>query len=136
MKLKRFGVSLEEDLLKELDFLAQRNKFPNRSQAIRFLVRKNLVEEAWQSNREVSGAVVLIYDHHRRELISKSVDIQHDFAHIILATQHIHLDHHNCLEIIALKGKASALRELSDKLISLKGVKHGKLVVSATETAK
>jgi CopG family nickel-responsive transcriptional regulator len=136
MKIKRFGVSLEEDLLKELDFLAQRNKFPNRSQAIRFLVRKNLVEEAWQANREVSGAVVLIYDHHRRELISKSVDIQHDFAHIILATQHIHLDHHNCLEIIALKGKASALRELSDKLISLKGVKHGKLVVSATETAK
>ena len=136
MKIKRFGVSLEEDLLKELDFLAKRNKFPNRSQAIRFLIRKNLVEEAWQGNRKVSGAVVLIYDHHKRELISKSLDIQHNFAHIILATQHVHLNHHNCLEIIALKGNAPVLKELSDKLISLKGVKHGKLVVSATETVK
>jgi len=136
MKIRRFGVSLEEDLLKELDVIAKKRKFPNRSQLIRFLVRKNLVEEAWGGNQEVSGAIVLIYDHHRRELISKSVDIQHNFSHIILATQHIHLDHHNCLEIIALKGKASLLRELSDRLISLKGVKHGKLVVSATESAK
>ena len=136
MKIRRFGVSLEEDLLKELDVIAKRGKFPNRSQLIRFLIRKNLVEEAWRGNQEVSGAVVLIYDHHKRELISKSIDIQHNFAHIILATQHIHLDHRNCLEIIALKGKASTLRELADKLISLKGVKHGRLVISATETVK
>jgi len=136
MKIKRFGVSLEEDLLSELDVMAKKRRFPNRSQLIRSLIREHLVEEAWQGNQEVSGAVVLIYDHHKRELIGKSVDIQHNFLQIILATQHVHLDHHNCLEIIALKGKASALRELADKLISLKGVKHGKLVISATESVK
>jgi CopG family nickel-responsive transcriptional regulator len=129
--IKRFGVSLEEELFKELDSLVKRHKFPNRSQAIRFLIRKNLTEEAYEDNGEVSGAVVMIYDHHRRELVNKSLDIQHEFGDIILATQHVHLEHHNCLELIALKGKASRLKELSDKLIALKGVKHGKLVVTA-----
>lgn len=131
-KIKRFGVSLEEELFGDLDALVRKHKFPNRSQAIRFLIRKNLTEEAYQEDKEVSGAVVIIYDHHRRELVNKSLDIQHNFSGIILATQHIHLDHHSCLEIIALKGKASHLKELSDKLISLKGVKHGKLVIGGT----
>jgi len=134
--IKRFGVSLEEELLKELDAFVKKHKLPNRSQAIRFLVRKCLVEDAWQKNEEVSGAVVLIYDHHKRDLVNKSLDIQHEFGGVILATQHVHLDHHNCLEIIALKGKAYALKELSDRLISLKGVKHGKLVISASGDAK
>lgn len=131
MKIKRFGVSLEEDLLKELDNLVKTHKFPNRSQAIRFLIRKNLVEEAWEKNKEVNGAIILIYDHHKRDLVNKSLDIQHDFSHIILSTQHVHLDHNNCLEIIALKGKAQDLKELSYKLIALKGVKHGKLLMTA-----
>lgn len=130
MRIRRFGVSLEDDLLKELDNLAKKHKFPNRSQAIRFLIRKNLVEESYEGNKEVSGAIILIYDHHRRELVNKSLDIQHDFSHNILSTQHVHLDHNNCLEIIALKGKARNLKDLSDKLIALKGVKHGKLVIS------
>lgn len=133
MRLKRFGVSLEEDLLKELDKLIKTHKFPNRSQAIRFLIRKNLVEEAWENNEEVSGALVLIYDHHRRELVNKSLNIQHNFTEVILSTQHVHLNHHNCLEIIALKGKAKQLKELADNLIALKGIKHGKLVASAAE---
>ncbi len=131
MKIKRFGVSLEEGLLKELDSLVRAHKFPNRSQAIRFLIRENLVEEAYEKNKEVSGAVVIIYDHHKRELVNKSLDIQHEFGNIILATQHVHLDHNNCLEIVALKGKAENLKDLSDKLIGLKGVKHGKLVVTS-----
>lgn len=131
MGIKRFGISLEEDLLKALDELIKGHQFPNRSQAIRFLIRKNLVEEAWEKNKEVSGAVVLIYDHHRRDLVNKSLDIQHDFTHIILSTQHVHLDHDNCLEIIALKGKSEKLKKLSDKLIALKGIKHGKLVMTA-----
>jgi len=130
VRIRRFGVSLEDDLLKELDNLAKKHKFPNRSQAIRFLIRKNLVEESYEGNKEVSGAIILIYDHHRRELVNKSLDIQHDFSHNILSTQHVHLDHNNCLEIIALKGKARNLKDLSDKLIALKGVKHGKLVIS------
>jgi len=129
--IKRFGVSLEEELFNELDAIVRKHKFPNRSQAIRFLIRKNATEEAYEENKEVSGAVVIIYDHHKRELVNKSLNIQHEFANIILASQHVHLSHHNCLEIIALKGKASGLKALADKLIALKGIKHGKLVVTS-----
>ena len=132
-RIKRFGVSLEEDLLEKLDSLARRNKFPNRSQAIRSLIRKNLVEDDWKANKEVAGALVLIYDHHRRELLTKSTEVQHHYQSLIISTQHVHLDHHNCLEIIALKGKAFKLKELSDRLSALKGIKHGKLVMSAKE---
>lgn len=130
MKIKRFGVSLEEPLMKDLDAIVRKQKFPNRSQAIRHLIRSNMVEDACGDDKDVSGAVVLIFDHHRKELTNKSLNIQHDYTDIILAAQHVHLDHHNCLEIIALRGKASRLKKLSDKLISLKGVKHGKLVIS------
>ena len=118
-------------MFNELDAIVKKHKFPNRSQAIRFLIRKNATEEAYAENKEVSGAVVIIYDHHRRELVNKSLDIQHEFTNIILASQHVHLSHHSCLEIIALKGKASSLKALADKLIALKGVKHGKLVVTS-----
>jgi len=120
-------------LLDELDKLIKTHKFPNRSQAIRSLIRKNLIDEAWEKNEEVSGALILIYDHHKREVVNKSLDIQHDFTDVILSTQHVHLSHHNCLEIIALKGKAGMLKELADSLIALKGIKHGKLVISSAE---
>lgn len=132
-QVKRFGVSLEEDLLKELDALVAKHKFPNRSQAIRFLIRDNQFKQACQDNCEVAGALVLVYDHHKRDLVTKSLDVQHDFAHNILASQHVHLDHHKCLEVLAVKGKVSQLRRLSDRLISLKGVKHGKLVLTANK---
>lgn len=128
--IRRFGVSLEEDLFRELDGLVRRHKFPNRSQAIRFLIRKNSAEEAWENNAQVSGALVLIFDHHKRRFIDRSLDIQHDFGDSILATQHVHLDHHNCLEIIALKGNAQRLKTLADTLIALKGIKHGKLIMT------
>lgn len=128
--IKRFGVSLEDDLLTELDIFTKKHKFPNRSQAIRFLIRKNLVEKSWQENKIVAGALVLVYDHHKRELLEKSTDIQHKYQKLIISTQHIHLGCHSCLEIIALKGKASKLRELSDKLIALKGIKYGALNTS------
>ena len=128
--MKRFGVSLEDELLKELDALVKKHKFPNRSQAIRLLVRKNVVKDKWEGNEEVSGCVVLIYDHHKRELLSKSIDVQHMYQHLVLSVQHVHLNHHDCLETIALKGKAGQLKALADKLIALKGVKHGELVMS------
>ena len=130
-RVKRFGVSLEETLFKELDDLVKRHRFPNRSQAIRFLIRNNRVGEAWQKNETVAGCLVLIYDHHKRDLVNKSLDIQHEYGHLILSVQHVHLDHHNCLETISVKGKAIKLQELSNRLISLKGIKHGKLVMSA-----
>jgi CopG family nickel-responsive transcriptional regulator len=133
MKIRRFGVSLEEGLLKELDALVRKRMLPNRSQAIRSLIRKNLVQEKWEGNENVSGCVVLIYDHHKRELLNKSIDVQHRYQHLVLAVQHAHLDHNNCLEAIIVKGKAKELKDLADRLIALKGIKHGELVMSVTE---
>lgn len=133
MSLKRFGVSLEENLLQDLDNLVEKQKFPNRSQAIRYLIAQSRVEEKWAGDQEVAGAIVLVYDHHKKDLQTKSTDIQHDYHHLILSVQHVHLDHNNCLETIAVKGKASQLKALADQLIALKGIQHGKLVMSASE---
>ncbi len=133
MSVERFGVSLEKELLQELDEFVAENKFPNRSQAIRFLIEKNIIEKKWQCNNEVTGAIVLVYDHHKRDISNLSTSIQHDYHHVIISTQHIHLNHNKCLETIAVKGEARVLTELSDKLITLKGVKHGKLVMTRTE---
>jgi CopG family nickel-responsive transcriptional regulator len=132
MKVKRFGVSLEEDLLKSLDNLVKIHQFPNRSQAIRYLINKNLIEEKWNTNVFVAGAIVLVYDHHKRELQNRSTNLQHDYHDLILSVQHVHLDHNNCLETIAVKGKAKDLKSLADKLIALKGIKHGQLVMSTS----
>ena len=133
MAIKRFGVSLEEEILNELDVYVDENQFPNRSQAIRHLIEKNIDEKKWQCNNQVAGAVVLVYDHHKREIDSKMNEVQHDYHHLILAAQHIHLNHDTCLETISVKGKAKELTELADKLITIKGVKHGKLVMTRGE---
>ncbi|NLJ44496.1 MAG: nickel-responsive transcriptional regulator NikR [Bacteroidales bacterium] len=133
MALARFGVSLDEDLLKALDGFVVENNFPNRSQAIRHLVEKNLVEKKWQCNQMVAGAVVLLYDHHKGAITTKSNDIQHDYYDVILSSLHFHLNHDNCLEIIAVKGTAKRLTELSDKLIGMKNIIHGRLVMSRTD---
>lgn len=130
-QVKRFGVSLEDDLLIELDRLVKKQQFPNRSQAIRYLIKKYSVEDEWLEDKEVAGAIVLVYDHHKRDLQTKSTDVQHDYHHLILSVQHVHLDHHNCLETIAVKGKASELKKLGDQLIGIKGVKHGELVMTS-----
>lgn len=130
MAVKRFGVSLEEDILEMLDSYVESNQYPNRSQAIRLLIEEHTVEKKWQCNNEVAGAIVLVYDHHKNDISRNANEIQHDFHHLILSSQHIHLSHDLCLETIAVKGKAKELTNLSEKLIALKGVKHGKLVMS------
>jgi CopG family nickel-responsive transcriptional regulator len=132
MAVKRFGVSLEEDLLKNLDNIVVKHRFPNRSQAIRFLINQNVVEEKWKADEDVAGALVLIYDHHKRDLQKRMTSLQHDYHCLILSSQHVHLDHYNCLETIALKGKAGKLLKLADKLKAIKGIKHGDLVMSTT----
>jgi CopG family transcriptional regulator, nickel-responsive regulator len=132
VKVKRFGVSLEEDILNELDNFVNQRKFPNRSQAIRYLITNYLVEDKIDANQIVAGSIVLVYDHHKRDLLSKATSIQHDFHDLILSSQHVHLDHHNCLETIAVMGKAVRLQELADKLIAVKGIKHGRLVITTT----
>ena len=124
---------MENELLSELDRLAEKYQFPNRSQAIRFLIKKYSVEDEWNDNKDVAGAIVLVYDHHKRDLQTKSTDVQHDFHNLILSVQHVHLDHHNCLETIAVKGKANELKNLANQLIAIKGVKHGELVMTAKE---
>jgi len=133
MSVVRFSVSLEEDLLNELDLFAKDNSFANRSQALRHLIEKNIVEKKWQCNNIVAGAIVMIYDHHKKDILTRANDIQHNYFDVILSSQHYHLSHDMCLEIIAVRGKAKTLTELSDRLISTKGIKHGKLIMSKTD---
>ena len=133
MSVKRFGVSLEEELLESLDRLVTRHHFPNRSQAIRFLIRKNAIEEKWDDDMEVAGALVLIYDHHKRDIQKQMTSLQHEYHCLILSSQHIHLDHDMCLETITVKGKASKLVKLADRLKAIKGIRHGELVMSGTD---
>lgn len=130
MSVKRFGVSLEEDLLGKLDRLVEVKQFPNRSQAIRFLIHSKMVEQQWEENQEVAGALVLIYDHHKHDLQNQMTGLQHDYHCLILSSQHIHLNHDLCLETITLKGKAGKLSKLSDRLRALKGIYHGELVMT------
>jgi len=132
--ISRFGVSLDKDLLDKFDRLIRGKSYSNRSEAFRDLIRQELVKKEWHEGKEVAGAINLIYDHHKRGLLNKITDLQHDFQALIISTQHIHLDHNNCLEIIAVKGNPKEVRKLSDRLISLKGVKHGTLSMSTTGT--
>src|SRR6056297_1249314 len=132
MSLKRFGVSLEEDVLLELDLMVDRENFPNRSRAIGYLVKKNIVEQKWNSDDQVAGALVVVYDHSKLELHKEVNAIQHNYNCLILSGQHIHLDAHNCLEVITVRGKAYKLRKLSSKFKALRGIKHVDLVTSAT----
>ncbi len=133
MPVSRFGVSLEEELLKDLDGFVVENSYPNRSQAIRALIEKYIVEKKWQCNNIVAGAVVMVYDHHKGDITTRSNDIQHEYYDVILSAQHFHLNHNACLEIIAVKGASNRLTELSDKILGIKGVIHGKLVMSKAE---
>ncbi|MBP6919866.1 MAG: nickel-responsive transcriptional regulator NikR [Candidatus Omnitrophica bacterium] len=130
--LVRFGVSLEKSLLQQWDRLLGAKGYGNRSEALRDLIRAELVKDEWSSKEEVVGAITLVYDHHKRELVTTLTDLQHDFGGVIFASQHIHIDHHNCLEIIAVKGKPDKIQELSDKMRGTKGVKFGTLSMATT----
>jgi len=131
-RLARFGVSLESGLLNKFDLLTKEKNYTCRSEAFRDLIRQELVQKQWRAGGEIAGAITLIYDHQRRELVNKLMDIQHDFGNIIISSQHIHLDHNNCLEIIAVKGSPKKAQKLADSLKSVKGVKHGTLSMSTT----
>ncbi len=131
-ELVRFGVSLEKPLLERFDALIRNRQYTNRSEALRDLIRRELVRKEWREGGEVAGAITLIYDHHTRDLMAKVTDTQHDFQKVIISTQHIHLDHRNCLEIIAARGKADDVQRLADALTSIKGIRHGTLSMSST----
>ena len=131
-ELVRFGISLEKELLGKFDRLIRGKNYPNRSEAFRDLIRENLVKKEWMDGEEVAGAITIVYNHHRRELVNKLTDIQHDFHELIVSSQHIHLDKDNCFEIIAVKGEPKKIEELTFKMKSTKGVKHGSLTMSTT----
>jgi CopG family nickel-responsive transcriptional regulator len=131
-ELVRFGVSLEKPLLERFDALIREKQYTNRSEALRDLIRRELVQREWREGSDVAGAITLIYDHHKRDVLSRVTDTQHEFQGLIISTQHIHLDHHNCLEIVAARGKAENVQRLADALRSIKGVRHATLSMSST----
>ncbi|MBN1987046.1 MAG: nickel-responsive transcriptional regulator NikR [Prolixibacteraceae bacterium] len=133
MSVKRFGVSLDEDLLEALDAYVADNRFANRSQAIRHLIEKNLVEEKWKCDNIVAGAITLVFSHQKNDILKKSSEIQYKYKEVILSSQGFYLNEMNYLEIIAVKGPSKTLTEISEKLISIKGIQHGKLVMSKAE---
>jgi CopG family transcriptional regulator, nickel-responsive regulator len=130
--LVRTGVSLEEDLLLKFDQAIAKKGYANRSEAIRDLIRDHLVVEEIDKNKVVVGTLTVVYDHHRPNLTEKLVEAQHGAGGKVMAATHVHLDHHNCLEVIIMKGRGGELRELADRILSLRGVKHGELVVTST----
>jgi CopG family nickel-responsive transcriptional regulator len=129
--LSRIGVAIESDLLEEFDALIARRGYPSRSEAFRDLIRDALIQESAASdNARVVGTVTLVYAHRVRLLREKLTSLQHTFHHAILSTLHVHLDHDNCLEVVVVRGKAGQVRRIADALISMKGVKHGRLTVT------
>ncbi|OGU56857.1 MAG: nickel-responsive regulator [Ignavibacteria bacterium RBG_13_36_8] len=132
MKLIRFGVSLPEQLIKEFDTLIKKKNYSNRSEAIRDLIRKDLVQEEIDKDADVAGVLNILYDHHKPALTDKLNVLQHDYYKSIISTTHIHLDHDNCLEVVLLRGKAGDIKNFADGIISIKGVKHGGLHLTST----
>ena len=130
-KIVRFGVSIEPDLLKKFDKMIKKEGYSNRSEAIRDLVRKNLIiQKNKDPDVKAIGTLTMIYDHHSGNLTNKLLDLQHDHHNEILSTTHIHVDHHNCLEVLVLKGKTGNIQKLADNIKALKGIKHGELVIT------
>jgi CopG family nickel-responsive transcriptional regulator len=129
MSVVRFGVSFENDILESLDEYVVENKFSNRSQALRQLVNKHIVEKKWNCNNRVAGAITLVFDHHKREISGNLAKIQRDYVEV-MAVQQFALNKDHTLEVIAVSGISMRLTELSDRLISEKGVLHGKLTMT------
>ncbi len=130
--LKRFSVSLEEHLLEKFDDYISSHGYSNRSEAIRDLIRKELVNKEWEQDSEVVGVVTLVYNHHQSRLQERITELQHRYYELITSTTHVHMDHHNCLEVTIVKGKASKVRVLAEGMIALRGVKNGNLTMSST----
>lgn len=130
-KIVRFGISIEPELLKKYDKIIKKEGYKNRSEAIRDLIRKNLITEKNKNPDEKAiGTLTMIYDHHVGSLTDKLLNIQHDHTKDILVTTHVHIDHSNCLEVLILKGKIGQIQKLADNIKSLKGIKHGELVIT------
>ncbi len=130
--LVRFGVSIEGDLLSHFDEQIHKKGYTNRSEAIRDLIREQMVKEEWDTNQETVGTITLVYDHHTRDLMGLLTHLQHSFEGEIKSVLHVHLDHHNCLEVLVVQGQGRVLQAFADRLVSTRGVKHGTLTMATT----
>jgi CopG family nickel-responsive transcriptional regulator len=129
----RFSVSAPPTLVEQFDKMSGEKGYDNRSLAIADMMRNQLVEHRQKFGTEIiAGTITLVYDHHKPHLQTTLTDIQHDHHEVILSTVHVHLDHHNCLEVLIVRGQAAVIRRIADELIAAKGVKHGKLTVTTT----
>jgi CopG family nickel-responsive transcriptional regulator len=132
-QITRFGVSIEQELLNKFDQLIETEGYENRSKAIRDLIRNALIKTKKHDPESIAmGTLTMIYDHHTGNLTNKLLKIQHDNTSDILTTTHIHIDHDNCLEVLILKGKTKHIQQLADNIKSLKGIKHGELVITTS----
>ena len=130
--LYRFGISIDAKLIERFDAALEGRGYTNRSEAIRDLIRDLLVREEWGADEEIVGTVTIVYDHHVRDISSRLVEAQHTESDLILSCMHVHLDHDNCLEVIAVKGRAKKVQSFADEIIGARGVKHGKLAATTT----
>jgi len=129
----RFTVSVPGPLARQLDQMTREKGYDNRSLAVADLIRAGLVEHRQNlGTQEIAGTITLLYDHHKQHVQATLTDIQHDHHHIIISSLHVHLDHHNCLEVLVVRGQAATVKKIADELIAAKGVKHGKLTVTST----
>lgn len=133
MAITRFGVSLEESLLQELDAYVTENGFANRSQAIRFLIEKNIAEKKWLCNHIVAGTVVIVYEQRKKEIAARISGIEEMFRQVVLSSTVHYIKDTHCLHITAAMGEAHVLTELADKLTTIKGIRHGKLVMGRAD---
>lgn len=130
----RFGISIDSDLLDSFDRLLTSKGYQNRSEAIRDLIRASIVEEKMEGDdEEMVGTVTLVYNHHVRDLSDKLTEHQHQHHHQVVSALHVHLDAHNCLEVLVLRGKATDIKRIADELIGVKGVKHGRLFMTTAD---
>jgi CopG family nickel-responsive transcriptional regulator len=130
--LTRTGVSIEPELLEKFDRFISRRGYKNRSEALRDLIRESLISEDIEQNRLVVATLSMIFEHHRHDLSNKLTEIQHHSHQNVLAATHVHLDQDNCLEVVIMKGRAGEVKHLADHMLAMRGVKHGKLVITST----
>ncbi len=123
---------MEDSLLEDFDNFIKEHHYQNRSEALRDLIRGRIIEKEWQAEKAVMGVISLVYDHHQHQLQEKVTELQHGYHQQIVSTTHVHMDHHNCLEVIIVRGQAGEVRRLADSLIALRGVRNGNLSMSST----
>jgi len=130
--LARIAISIDKRLMDRFDRVLDEKGYTNRSEAIRDLIRDSLVEREWEEGKEVVGTITLVYNHHTRELTDTLNDLQHHYYGSIISNLHVHLDEHNCLEVMVVRGNSGDVRALADRLIGTRGVVHGKLTMATT----